>query len=127
MNRNRSPVYQYIVHVYQGRIQDFRLGGVKLGVQGPPGPLMGPGQSPGQGSRGPEAPGSSCVLAISKWFRYVSRTPSMISILRVNNFMTDNYNIKGTFCLKDNISFIRFLTTDPATTFYGGTLWRTSR
>ena len=35
----------------------------KLGVQGAAGPPVGPGQRPGQGSRGPEAPGKSWVLA----------------------------------------------------------------
>ena len=35
---------------------------VLAGVQGPQGPPVGPGQSPGQGSRGLETPGSSAKL-----------------------------------------------------------------
>jgi len=36
------------------------------GGLGPIVPLVGSGQSPGQGFRGPEAPGSSCILAYLK-------------------------------------------------------------
>ena len=75
----------------------YQISGERFIIVYPPGAdpgfqVRGGGRQTG-GSRRPEAPASSCLLAIPKWFRYVSRTPSMISFLRVNNFMTGNYNI----------------------------------
>ena len=51
----------------QGRSQELEMGGAKLLGEGSGGrlrPPVGPGQSPGRGSRGTKPPGSSRVLNI---------------------------------------------------------------